>query len=181
MAMPFTVPRYTVDDLDAFPDDGNRYALLDGMLLVTPSPASVHQLVAGRLMYALSHAFVETGEAYVVGPGVLRVPPSLHLEPDVLVYPTRFAPDIKWDDITDHWLAVEIICRSSRMYDREFKRDAYLALGVADVWLVDTRAKTIEVFRRGFTNVVHDTLRWPVPEIDRIVTIDLANVFLGLP
>ena len=33
---PVTVPRYTVDDLDGFPDDGNRYQLLDGVLLVTP-------------------------------------------------------------------------------------------------------------------------------------------------
>jgi hypothetical protein len=37
--MPVSVPRYTVDDLDAFPDDGNRYELLDGVLLVTPAPA----------------------------------------------------------------------------------------------------------------------------------------------
>ena len=38
MAMAITVPHYTVDDLDDFPDDGNRYELLDGVLLVTPAP-----------------------------------------------------------------------------------------------------------------------------------------------
>ena len=32
-----SVPRYTVDDLDTFPEDGNRYELLDGVLLVTPA------------------------------------------------------------------------------------------------------------------------------------------------
>lgn len=36
MAMAISVPLYTVDDLANFPDDGNRYELLDGMLLVTP-------------------------------------------------------------------------------------------------------------------------------------------------
>lgn len=37
IGMPITAPRYTVEDLDRFPDDGNRYELLDGMLLVTPA------------------------------------------------------------------------------------------------------------------------------------------------
>ena len=37
MAMAISVPLYTVDDLDGFPRDGNRYELLDGVLLVTPA------------------------------------------------------------------------------------------------------------------------------------------------
>ena len=40
MAMAITVPLYTVDDLEHFPDDGNRYELLDGVLLVTPQVTS---------------------------------------------------------------------------------------------------------------------------------------------
>jgi hypothetical protein len=36
--MPLPVPRLTVDMLDDFPDDGTRYELLEGMLLVTPAP-----------------------------------------------------------------------------------------------------------------------------------------------
>ena len=46
MAMAISVPLYTVDDLENFPDDGNRYELLDGILLVTPQAAAVHQVVA---------------------------------------------------------------------------------------------------------------------------------------
>ena len=47
--MALTAPRYTVDDLEQFPEDGNRYELLDGVLLVTPAPRQVHQIVASRL------------------------------------------------------------------------------------------------------------------------------------
>ena len=49
MAMGVTIPRYTVDDLEHFPHDGNRYELLDGVLLVTPGPGPMHQIIASHL------------------------------------------------------------------------------------------------------------------------------------
>jgi hypothetical protein len=45
MAMRATVPRYTLQDLESFPDDGNRYELVDGILLVTPAPLPPHDWV----------------------------------------------------------------------------------------------------------------------------------------
>jgi hypothetical protein len=48
MAMAIMVPHYTVDDLATFPNDGNRYELLDGVLLVTPAPNTAHQVIATR-------------------------------------------------------------------------------------------------------------------------------------
>jgi Uma2 family endonuclease len=56
MGMVATIPYYTVEDLEGFPHDGNRYELLDGVLLVTPLPGSPHQLVVSRIAYALSDA-----------------------------------------------------------------------------------------------------------------------------
>jgi hypothetical protein len=56
MAMAISVPRYTVDDLERFPDDGNRYELLEGMLLVMPVPRAVHQVVAARIQSWLAAA-----------------------------------------------------------------------------------------------------------------------------
>jgi hypothetical protein len=49
MAMPALVPTYTIDDLEAFPQDGNRYELLDGVLLVTPRAAPPHQIARAGL------------------------------------------------------------------------------------------------------------------------------------
>jgi Uma2 family endonuclease len=85
-------------------------------------------------------------QAQLIGPVIGHV--DNELEPDLLVVPPRFAPGTPWAEISEHWLVVEIVSRSSRVYDREFKRDAYFALGVSELWLVDRWEKTVEICKR---------------------------------
>lgn len=179
MAMAIRVPLYTVEDLDGFPRDGNRYELLDGVLLVTPAPSLSHQLVASRLQVRL--AIILRGQADVVGPGAMVLPPKTQLEPDILVFPAGIRPGAHWREVHEHWLAVEVLSPSSRVYDREFKRDAYLALGVRQVWLVDLPNKSVEVCRGAEdSETVRDVLRWRVPGTDTLVSIGLEELFAGL-
>jgi Uma2 family endonuclease len=181
MGMAISVPRYTVDDLDRFPHDGNRYELLRGLLLVTPAPSAAHQIIANRLQVLLSLAVQVPGHAHVVGPGAITVPPGTQLQPDILVFPARFSPDTQWTEITERWLAIEVLSTSSHMYDREFKRDAYFALGVAQVWLIDRHDASAEVWRaKGVREVVRDVIRWRPPALDLVASIDLREVFAGL-
>ncbi len=177
MAMAISVPLYTVEDLKSFPDDGNRYELLDGVLLVTPQAAAVHQVVASRIQVKLANAL--QGLAHVVGPGAVVRMPRTQLQPDILVYPARFSPMTDWRKIAEHWLAVEILSRSSRVYDREFKRDAYFALGLHRVWLVDWRDESVEVCSpKGKSVVTRDTISWRIAGAE--VVVDLHDVFSGL-
>ena len=179
MAMAISVPLYTVDDLEHFPNDGNRYELLDGVLLVTPQAAAVHQVVANRIQFALTAFLQKPGLAHVVGPGAVVRMPRTQLQPDILVYPARFSPMTDWRKITEHWLAVEVLSRSSRVYDREFKRDAYFALGLEQVWLVDWRDRSVEVCTsKGRSRVVREGIRWRIARTE--VVIDLNEVFAGL-
>jgi len=179
MAMAISVPLYTVDDLEKFPDDGNRYELLDGVLLVTPQAALVHQVVANRIQLELGNALQKPGLAHVVGPGAVVRMPRTQLQPDILVFPARFSPMTDWRKITEHWLAVEVLSRSSRIYDREFKCDAYFALGLQQVWLVDWRDESVEVCTaKGKSRVVRDTIRWRIAGVQLV--IDLHEVFAGL-
>lgn len=180
MGMAASIPYYTVDDLDHFPDDGNRYELLEGVLLVTPSPSQRHQVIATRLATYLMIGVGLKGATRVVAPGVVLRPPGTQLEPDVLVYPARFPANSKWSAVTEHWLAVEIFSPSSKIYDREFKRGAYLTLGVKEVWLVDADERTVEVSRAdGVVEVIRDRLEWAIPGTDRNVTIELDDLFDG--
>ncbi|HKR09049.1 MAG TPA: Uma2 family endonuclease [Gemmatimonadaceae bacterium] len=177
--MAISVPLYTVDDLERFPDDGNRYELLDGVLLVTPQAAFVHQVVASRIQFELANALQKPGLAHVVGPGAVVRMPRTQLQPDILVFPARFSPNTDWRKITEHWLAVEVLSRSSRVYDREFKRDAYFALGLQQVWLVDWRDRSIEVCTaKRRSRVVRDRIRWRVARTE--VIVELNEVFAGI-
>lgn len=180
MGMALTVPRYTVADLYLLPDDGNRYEVLAGTLLVTPSPGSAHQGVAARLSARFA-AHLLGRRLQLFSPGVVTAPPLTQLEPDLLIVPPRFAPGVPWAEITERWLAVEILSRSSRVYDREFKRDAYLALGVREVWLVDVRGLSIEVcMRPGAGHLVRDAVTWRMPDGDVAVHVELAELFEGM-
>jgi Uma2 family endonuclease len=178
MAMPVSVRRYTVAEIERFPNDGNRYELLDGVLLVTPAPSQAHQLIVSRLQFRLTQAVMAEGAAHVVSPGVITVAPRIQLEPDILVYPARYSLESKWSEIDEHWLAVEVLSRSSRVYDRDTKRDAYLALGVQEVWLVDRWKEVVEVSRaRGRGELVRGVLNWWVPTLGRQVEIALDDLF----
>jgi Uma2 family endonuclease len=182
MGMALSLPKWTISDLAGFPVDGNRYELLEGALLVTPQPSPPHQVLATRLTVALEHHLRPSGAALVVAPGELERAPGTHLEPDLLVYPARFGMPERWTGITEWWLAVEILSPSSRIYDREYKREAYLQLGVREVWLVDPRDRRVLVSDSRRRDAPHATsLAWQPPAPLPALKLDLQALFVDVP
>ncbi len=181
MVMPVRVPRYTVSEIESWPNDGNRYELLDGFLLVTPSPGSPHQIVATRIAVFLANCLREERDVRVSAPGVVMARPKTELQPDVLVF--RAAGRIpKWDDIRDNLLAVEVQSPSTRIYDREHKRPAYLALGVAEVWRVSPDEEAIHVARRGAKNERRHLkpFTWRPAGTDQAFRVPVPEFFLDI-
>lgn len=179
MAMPIQIPRYTVDQVRSFPEDGLRYELLDGFLLVTPAPANLHQIVTTNLTVALHQAVVPSRKARIVSIGELEIGTRTLLNPDILVYPASYAPTTPWKRIRDWWLAVEVLSPSTRIYDRDFKREAYINLGVEEVWLVDPEVGAVELWNeRGHERISRGTLTWmPAALAPARIEIDLDLVF----
>ncbi len=177
MGMALPVPQFTIEMLDAFPDDGNRYEVLEGMLLVTPAPSFTHQVVATRLAYLLTDALART--AQVVAVGAIQRGDNTQLQPDILVCPASFPISADWRTISGWWLAVEVMSPSSRAYDRVVKRDAYLALGVEEYWVVDIRDHSMEVWRRGSvgSECATETLIWRPAALDTGIIVNLEEVF----
>ena len=182
MGMPLPVPLLTIDMLDDFPDDGTRYELLEGMLLVTPAPSNAHQVVAMRLAHMLVTGLGPDAPAQVVAIGAIQRGKHTQLQPDILVYPSAYPPTAHWRDIRDWWLAVEVLSPSSRLYDREVKRGAYLTLGVEEYWIVDPVACSVDVWSRAQseTRRATDVLEWRPAALGRAIEIDVRQVFRGV-
>src|SRR5260370_31773459 len=74
---------FTVHDLDRLPDDGRRYELLDGVLVVSPRPTTVHQLAASRLVTELTIACPD--DLYVLAEPAVQLTAETEFDPDVVV------------------------------------------------------------------------------------------------
>jgi Uma2 family endonuclease len=134
-------------DLAAAPDDGYRYEILEGDLLVTPAPSPLHQRVSKRLQRQLEAYF----EARSLGE-VFNAPVDLILtfhdvvEPDLVVVaePKQVSErGIEGAPL----LVVEILSPSTRVRDRTMKARRYAELGIPHYWIVDPDEKRLECFR----------------------------------
>lgn len=134
---------FTVEDLERIPDDGFRYELLDGTLLVSPAPGVWHQEVAFALARALYDACPPELHV-VIAPFEWRGSGRTALQPDVLV--ARRADLLAVDGgkflARPPVLAVEVLSPSTRRIDRLSKLSAYEEAGVASYWLVDPDPET---------------------------------------
>lgn len=182
MAMPtlaLPLPRYTVEDLDRFPEDGNRYELLEGWLIVSPSPSTVHQALVGRLFRRLDEYVGDRGAGFVYPGGEVYRGRMTRLIPDVLVVSPDGRPGAAWSDAISRWVAVEVLSPSTERYDRDYKVNAYLAMGIREVWLVDQIDRVIEVYRAigEVPARVTDVLTWRAPTLAKPLTLDVQALF----
>ena len=184
MGMPDTARRYTVDEVLAFPADGNRYELVDGELLVTPAPLPAHQMVLTRLT-AWIERYLEThpGIAEVlISPADISWDREKLVQPDLFVVPASEVTS-RWTSVRTLLLAVEVISPSSARGDRLTKRRLYQRQGIATYWIVDPDARLGEVWHPEDIRpeVMTDALRWRVTPDAEEVVIALGELFKGLP
>ena len=125
---------WTFDDLDALPDDGLRYELVDGMLLVSPAPTKTHQRCQANLFRLIDRVVPEGFEIFLA-PTDYRPTSSRSLQPDLLVV-SRADPG-EAAVTTPLLLAVEVVSPSSRSVDLLLKRGLYEEAGVRHYWVVD--------------------------------------------
>ena len=151
MAMPATIADWTVDMLDALPDDGQRYEIIDGELFVTPGPGEFHQDIAGEL-YALLRAYLKgrsVGKA-MISPADVRLGDRKRnrVQPDVFV--VRLAggerPEYPYE-LHDLLLAVEVVSHSNPLLDYQVKRELYLREKVGEYWVINPAALNVSRWR----------------------------------
>ena len=177
MGMPrIGAKRWTAAMVRAFPEDGKRYEVIEGELLVTPAPRAVHQRAVREMAFAL-HEWVKGQD---IGE-VLMSPADIELEPRGLVQPDIFVAPVvrKWADVRSLALAVEVLSPSTEQYDREKKRRLFSRVGVPEYWIVDCDRRCVERWRPGdkTPETLTTTLAWHPHSAAVAFVLDLVAYF----
>jgi Uma2 family endonuclease len=145
--------RWTTADLDLFPEDGKRYEIINGELIVTRAPRWSHQKVAGRIFSALDD-WSQTS-----GLGEAAINPGL-----IFTDEDNVIPDVVWAsnerlarllDEAEHLtgapeLVVEVLSpgEKNEQRDRQLKLKLYSQQGVQEYWIVDNSLRQVQIYRR---------------------------------
>ena len=131
--------------------DDERYELLSGELVMSPSPKEIHQFILGQLYLRLGPFVYERnlGKVYVAPFDVVLSDTDV-VQPDVIFVSNQRADIITADNIRGAPdLVVEILSAATAKRDRTIKLDLYAQHGVQEYWIVDPYAKSITVLARG--------------------------------
>lgn len=166
---------------DAAPP-GERWELVDGDVLVTPSPHWMHQRIIVRLT-VLIDAYVRAnalGELFA-SPLDVKLEPGLVLQPDLMVVPPGEIR--RRSDMVRHLLlAVETVSPSSARHDRVTKRPHYQRNRVPEYWIVDEMSRTIERWTPDDERpeLLAERLVWHPTGAAEPFVLDLVEFFAGL-
>ncbi len=149
-----TKPRWTITDLDIFPDNDDRYEIIDGDLYVTRAPHWKHQKVLTRLCKTLP-----TNDADNRGGEALQTPGLIFAGEENAIPDLIWISDEKLASCVDeagHFTAapeliVEVLSQSALdiARDRQVKLKLYSRVGVQEYWIIDWQQQTVEIYRRS--------------------------------
>jgi Uma2 family endonuclease len=139
----------TVADLDDTPDDGLRYELDDGVLVVSPAPMMIHQIVLSRLEVLLDAACPP--EFMVVGGPGVEMSEIQYRIPDLVVVRAGSVAITDKNVTRPPELAVEIASPSTARYDRNRKKVVYAEFGIPAYWIVDPDPERPSITAFGLT------------------------------
>jgi Uma2 family endonuclease len=128
-------PPYTVDDLYEMPDDGNRYEVLGGQLLVSPWPTPLHQWVAQEIN-RLFKPHVPSG-VFVLNDTAVMLPDGDGPVPDVVVSSASPRVCPRWFPADHVHTVVEVVSPSNAKVDRMYKPQIYADAGIPCYWRVE--------------------------------------------
>lgn len=170
----------TRDDLDAMPDDGHRYELIDGVLIVSPAPTPTHQRASFRLGLLL-HAALPPRLEILPAPLDVVLSDDTVLQPDLVVAQTLDFGDRGLSAAP--LLAVEVLSPSSRGIDLLLKKDRLERAGCAHYWVVDPQEPSITgwaltdgAYRQVARAVDHEAFEVAEPFAVRVAPAELVTV-----
>lgn len=168
-----TKSRVTEAEFLGLPESVERIELIDGEVIVSPSPQFWHQEVLGRLVFALRQwAEGRSGVTIAQAPLDVRFAPGRILQPDAMVFLAAIDREQPGPITRVPEICVEVLSLN-RAYDRVTKRYVYGSAGVLEYWIVDP-AGFVEV--RTGPSLAHETA-----VADRLTSPLLPDFGLDVP
>ena len=163
---------------DAAPSN-ERWELVDGEVLVTPSPHWSHQSIVTRLVVLLdAYVRAEQVGAVFAAPLDVKLEPGMVTQPDVLVVPKG---QLRSDEyfVRNLLLAVETLSPSSARFDRVVKRPHYQRKRVAEYWIIDQESRTFERWQPDDERpaILSETLVWHPAGATHAFELDIPAFF----
>lgn len=181
--MPDDSPILTYDEFRDHPDDGRRYELHAGRLVVSPAPGTRHRRILGKLFRALRrHVEADDLGEIFFSPFDCVLSPHFVYQPDLVFVDRDRVPTVDDEGLKGPpILAIEIESEASREMDEKEKPAAYACFGVQNYWLVkpdtaEIRAHTLRgsAFRETRRAAAPDTASFPpFPGL----ALDVAAIF----
>ena len=178
MYMAAAIKHWTLDELHRLPDDGNKYELVRGELLVTPPPSVTHEMILARLSQLIEPFVAEHRLGFVFHPRAVIRTQGSEAEPDLMVRAAAPPNTRDWERLPVPILVVEVLSGATRRRDLGSKRDFYVDIGVAEYWVVDPKAKTVRVVRAGSADeACADEITWGPSGAANALTIRVPELF----
>src|SRR2546426_1139259 len=171
---------YSVDMVRALPDDGNRYEVVHGELLVTPAPLPWHEVLVFRLQGALSEYLQHEPVGHAFGSRAdITWGRYVGVEPDVFVVPIEQARTLEWKEMRDLLLVAEVLSPWSARADRFTKRRLYQERRIPAYWVVDGDERLVEVWTADaeFPVVERARVVWHPRGAGRPFTLEFTDLF----
>ena len=153
-------PRVSFAELCQWPEDGRRYELYDGEVIVVPAPLPRHQRVAQHIGGVLTEYERATGGIVFSVPIDIVLTRFDVLQPDVVFFRKERCHLLNMMQATEvpPDLAVEVLSRSTERRDRGRKMELLARSGVPEYWIVDPIANVLEIYKlqeNGYELVAH--------------------------
>ena len=184
---PIDLPRkYTAKDYFNLPE-GSPYQLIEGELIMTPSPYTVHQAISRNLEMIIANYVKKNKSGYVYdAPIDVYLDNKNAYQPDIIFISNGNKDIIKKtgiDGAPD--LVIEILSESNAYYDKKVKKMVYERSGVAEYIIINPKTKSIDVFRKtdGNSKIWDDTSIVKAKDKGGLyiktldLTIDLKDIF----
>jgi Uma2 family endonuclease len=138
---------WTYDEYAALPDDGQRYEIVNGVLLMTPAPSPDHQAISLRFShYLFMHVELAGLGRVFPTPIDVELGPKNVFQPDLVVLLNAHLDKVAAKKIIGAPdLVIEVASRGTATYDRVSKYDIYARAGIPEYWIVRPTNRTIEV------------------------------------